>query len=89
MNLRISPRDVEHSVKYIIKYIEKEGDRICQGGDIKPYFLSTVMDKDIICPYGEEERKYILADNFTCIDENGVVYGAVSPEVIAQMPKSN
>lgn len=87
--VEISPHDVDHSVKYIIKYIDKEDGRICQGGDIKPYFLSTVMDKDIICPYGEEEKKYILSDNFTCIDENGVVYGEVCPEVIEQMPKSN
>lgn len=87
--VEINKRDVERSVKYIIKYIEKEGGRLCQGGDIKPYFVATVLDKDIVCPYGEEERKYILADNFICVDENGVVHGAVSPEVIDQMPKSN
>ena len=85
----ISPRDVEHSVKYLIKYLDKDGGRLCQGGDIKPYFISIVMDEDIVMPYDEEGRKYILADDFTCIDENGVVHGAVSPEVIDQMPKSN
>lgn len=85
----ISPRDVEHSVKYLIKYLDKDGGRLCQGGDIKPYFLSTVLDEDVVMPYDEEGRKYILADNFTCIDQDGVVYGTVSPEVIDQMPKSN
>lgn len=85
----ISPRDVDHSVKYLIKYLDKDGNRMCQGGDVKPYFRSTVMDKDIVCPYGEEEKKYILADNFTCIDENGIIHGTVSPAVIEQMPKCN
>lgn len=85
----ISSRDVERSVKYLIKYLDKDGGRLCQGGNIKPYFLSTVLDEDIVMPYDEEGRKYILADNFTCIDQDGVVYGTVSPEVIDKMPKSN
>lgn len=85
----INHRDVERSVKYIIKYIDKEGGRLCQGGDVKPYFLSTVLDEDIIMPYGVESKKAILADDFTCIDEDGVVHGKVSQEVIDQMPKSN
>ncbi len=85
----INHRDVERSVKYIIKYIHKEGGRICQGGDVKPYFLSTVLDEDIIMSCGAEGKKAILADDFTCIDGDGVVRGKVSPEVIAEMPKSN
>ena len=81
--------EVEASVKYLIKYLDKDGGRICQGGDIKPYFRSNVLGEDIVTPYDEEERKFILFDDFTCIDEDGVVHGAVSPEVIDKMPKSN
>lgn len=85
----ISPRDVDHSAKYLIKYLDKDCNRLCQGGDVKPYFLSDVMDEDIVMPFGAEGKKAILADDFTCIDEDGVIRGKVSPEVIEQMPKSN
>ena len=64
-------------------------NRLCQGGDVKPYFLSDVMDEDIIMPFGAEGKKAILADDFTCIDGDGVIRGKVSPEVIDLMSKSN
>lgn len=81
--------DLTHSVNYILKYIEKSGERIIYGGDLPTYFKSNVLNSDVICSYGEEEKKIILADNFTCIDDNGVIVGRVSPEVITQMPKCN
>lgn len=85
----ITPHNVETSVKYIVKYIEKDGGRICQGGDVKPYMLANILGEDVITAYGVEDRKLLLFDDFTCIDDDGVVHGKVSPEVIDQMPKSN
>lgn len=82
-------RNVEQSVKYIVKYIEKDGGRICQGGDIKPYILANILGEDVVTTYGIEDRKILLFDDFTCIDGDGVVHGPVSPEVIDRMPKSN
>lgn len=52
------------------------------------YFVTDVMDEDILCPYGQEDRKFILSDNFSCWDE-GEYIGPVSPEAIAKFPKSN
>lgn len=85
----ITPHNVETSVKYIVKYIEKDGGRICQGGDVKPYLLANIIGEDVLTTYGTEDRKLLLFDDFTCIDGDGVVHGKVSPEVIDQMPKSN
>ena len=42
----------------------------------------------ILAPYGIDDRKAILADDFTCMMD-GEVIGKVSPEVIAKMPKVN
>ena len=83
-----SPMEVQHSLGYLMKYIEKSGERLIYGGNLPTYFVSDVMDEDVICPYGIDDRKAILADDFTCISD-GEVMGTVSKEVIEKMPKAN
>ena len=83
-----SPMEVQHSLSYLMKYIEKSGERLIYGGNPPTYFVSDVMDEDVICPFGIEDRKAILADNFTCIFD-GEVMGTVSKEIIEKMPKAN
>ena len=83
-----SPIEVQHSLSYLMKYIEKSGERLIYGGKLPTYFVSDVMDEDILCPCGIDDRKAVLADDFTCI-KNGEVMGKVSKEVIAKMPKVN
>lgn len=41
-----------------------------------------------LCDLDEDERKIILFDDFGCWDE-GCYMGQNTPEVLAQMPKSN
>ena len=83
-----SPEEVQHSLGYLMKYIEKSGERLIYGGDLPTYFESDVADEDILAPYGIDDRKAILADDFLCMVD-GEVIGKVSPEVIAKMPKVN
>ena len=83
-----SPEEVQHSLGYLMKYIEKSGERLVYGGKLPTYFESDVADEDILAPYGIDDRKAILADDFTCMMD-GEVIGKVSPEVIAKMPKVN
>ena len=80
--------DLQYAMNYLIKYIEKSGERIVYYGDLPQYFVSDVMEDDILCPYGEDGRKFILADSFGCWDE-GEYMGQVSKETIAKMPKAN
>lgn len=80
--------DIMQSVRYLLKYIEKSGEKLIYGGKLPTYFISDILDEDIICGYGVDERKAILFDNFTCWDE-GVKIGTVSPETISQLRKSN
>ena len=83
-------RQVADSVGYMLKYITKNDEKIIYSRGLKTYFVSDVLDKDIICRMGDEEHgfKYILAPNFTCISD-GEIMGTVSPEVIEKMPKAN
>ena len=81
-------RDFEQELIYMVKYIEKTGEKIVYSRGLPQFFISDVMDEDIICPYDEERQKYVLADDFACYDQ-GEYMGQVSPEVIAGMRKLN
>ena len=83
-------QQVADSIKYMLKYIAKNDEKIVYSRGMKTYFVSDVLDEDILCRMGDEEHgfKYILADDFTCISE-GEIMGKVSYEVIEKMPKSN
>lgn len=86
----ICPFNLEVTVKYVLKYIEKSGERLVYGGDLPEYIDCNILAEDVVCPIGKEDRKILLFDDFTCIDKDGVVRGkASSPEVLAQMPKAN
>ena len=82
--------EVADSIKYMLKYISKNDEKIVYSRGLKTYFISDVLDEDIVCPMGDEEHgfKYILAQNFTCISD-GEIMGMVSPEVIEKMPRAN
>jgi hypothetical protein len=84
----VSEYDVRQSVRYLVKYIEKSGEKLVYGGKLPTYFVSDVLDEDLLCPYGIEDKKWILADHFTCINQ-GEIMGEVSSKVIEQMPKAN
>lgn len=86
-----SPIDRENlgeATAYLMKYIEKSGERIVYSKNTPTYFVSDILDDDVICTIGQEDRKLLLYDNFSCFDE-GVYIGTVSPETIKQMRKKN
>ncbi len=82
------PNDISQSVKYLLKYIEKSGERLIYGGKLPTYFNSDILDDDVLCGFGVDDRKLLLFDSFRCIDE-GEILGKVSREIIKQMPKCN
>ena len=76
------------AMAYLMKYIGKSGEKIVYSKGLPQYFISDIMDDDIICRIGVEDKKLLLTDTFACWNE-GEYIGPVSKETIAQMPKSN
>lgn len=81
-------RRLGNALAYLMKYIEKTGEKIVYSKGLPQYFISDIMDDDIVCTIGQEDKKLLLFDDFNCWDE-GVLMGKVSPEVIEQMRKCN
>ena len=84
----INKHKIGEAMQYLIKYIEKTEEKIVYSKGLYQYFISDIMDEDIVCTIGQEDKKLLLFDDFTCWDE-GCLMGKVSPEVIAQMRKCN
>lgn len=75
-------------LSYIVKYIEKSGEKIVYSRGLPQFFISDILEDDVVCRIGLEDRKLLLFDNFSCFDE-GCYVGPVSSETIKQLRKSN
>ncbi len=84
----INKRRLGESLAYLMKYIEKSGERIVYSKGMYQYFISDIMDDDVVSTIGQEDKKLLLFDDFECWDE-GCFMGKVSEEIISQMRKTN
>ena len=76
------------AIAYLTKYMEKTGEKMVYSKGLPQFFISDIMDEDIVCTIGNEEKKLLLYDDFSCWDE-GCYMGQVSKGVIDQMRKCN
>ena len=84
----LNSRRLGESLAYLMKYIEKSGERIVYSKGLYQYFISDIMDEDVVSTIGQEDKKLLLFDDFNCWDE-GCLMGKVSDEIISQMRKTN
>ena len=77
-----------NALAYIMKYIEKTGERVVYSKGLPQFFITDIMDEDVVCTIGQEDKKLLLFEDFGCWDE-GMYVGQVSPEVIATLRKAN
>ncbi len=83
-----TPHRLNDATAYLMKYLEKSGEKIVYSKGLPQYFISDILDDDVVCTTGIEDTKLVLFDDFLCIDE-GEIMGKVSKDTIAKMRKSN
>ena len=77
-----------NAISYVMKYMEKTGEKVVYSKRLYQYFISDILEDDIVCRIGQEDKKLLLFDDFHCLNE-GELIGKVCPEVINQMRKCN
>ena len=82
------PSCLGDAIAYLMKYLEKTGEKIVYSKGLPQYFITDILEDDVVCTYGREDAKLLLFDDFSCWDE-GVYVGQVSKETIAQLRKAN
>lgn len=60
------PMMYDRAVGYILKYIEKTGEKLVYSRGTPMYLIADVEGKDVLTRMGEEGQKLLLFDNFEC-----------------------
>ncbi|MCM1219800.1 MAG: hypothetical protein NC548_35465 [Lachnospiraceae bacterium] len=79
---------LRNAIAYLMKYLEKTGEKIVYSKGLPQYFISDIVEDDVVSRIGMEDKKLLLFDDFTCWDE-GEYIGTVNKTVIDKLRKSN
>lgn len=60
----VSEHVLSEAVRYIMKYLEKDGGKIVCSRGLPQYFISDIMDEDIAALIGIEDKELLLFDEF-------------------------
>lgn len=78
----------QEAIMYMLKYIRKTGEKVIYSKHLQTFFITDILEDDVVCTIGQEDRKILLYDNFRCLDfSTGEVLGTVSKELIDKLPK--
>ncbi len=84
----LDKNDLSRALGYLMKYIEKSGEKIVYSRGLPEYRISDILEEDVVCPLDKYEDRLVLFDDFMCID-NGVRLGACTLENLKKLPYSN
>ena len=82
---------VSDAMSYLMKYINKTNEKLIYSKHLQTYFVTDILDDDVVCKIGIEDRKLLLFDDFKCLDfETGEVLGQPSKDksLIDKLPKA-
>ena len=80
---------LKQSIKYLLKYIEKSGEKLIISKNVATYKVYDIMDDDIVCPIGQEQRKLLLFDDHACFVEGEYIGQYKNPETKNRLPTCN
>ena len=80
---------LKESVKYLLKYIKKSGAKLIISKNTATYKVYDIMDDDIVCPIGQEQRKLLLFDDHACFVEGEYIGQYTNPETKNRLPTCN
>lgn len=76
------------SIAYLMKYLDKSGERIVYSRNIPTYYVTDILDEDIVCNLGDDDPRLILADNFSGFNE-GCYVGEICTETKRKLKTAN
>lgn len=85
---KLNKEELGNAVAYLLKYIEKTGEKIVYSRKLPQYVITDVMDSDVLCETGLGDRKLVLNDNFNLFNE-GEFMGNANFKNLRQMPGTN
>ena len=86
----LDQHSIQDAIGYITKYINKTGEKVLYSRGLQTYFVTDIVENDVACTTGQEDRKIVLFDDFNCFDfETGEILGQPSKnkELINKLPK--
>lgn len=83
-----SKRGIGEALAYLMKYLEKTGEKIVYSKGLPQFFITDIADNDVATRIGINDRKLLLFDNFACYKDRQYV-GNVSKDTIQKLPTSN
>lgn len=84
----VQGQDLREALAYLMKYLEKTGERIVYSRGLPQYFVTDIAEDDVATRMGLDDRKLLLFDDFACYNNRQYV-GNVSKQTINLLPKSN
>ena len=71
-----------------MKYLDKSGERIVYSRNIPTYYVTDILDEDVLCNLGDDDPRLILADNFSSFNE-GCYVGEICTETKKKLKTAN
>ncbi|MBQ2809679.1 MAG: hypothetical protein IJF11_02170 [Clostridia bacterium] len=83
----INENDLSRSLGYLMKYLEKSGEKILYSRGLPEYRICDIQDEDVLAPMNKYEDKLLLFDDFVLIN-NGNIIGPCTLNNLRLLPSS-